>query len=155
MQTTAALRQTREAPPVPAAKNAQLVALERPSNQGPRRNRADMPVAVYQLALACWAAFLGVFWITFAFSGHATFMVAISTVYALMFFGVPAVLTRMTPADVRNHQGLSAFLRGRFDTLYGSISGFDAVVQVIVVPACLTLGGIAIGVIIHAARLAH
>ena len=61
----------------------------------------------------------------------------------------------MTPPDARNHHSLSTFLRGRFDTIDGSISGLDALVQVIVVPACLTLGGIAIGFIIHAARLAH
>ena len=155
MRATAALREERQAPSAPVSMNARLVQVEPAAQQEPWRYPADMPVAVHQLALACWIAFLEVFWITFAFSGHATFMVAISTVYAIVFFSVPVILTRMRPSEERQNCDLTSFLRSRFDTIDGSISGLDALVQVIVVPATLTLGGIAIGFIIHAARLAH
>ncbi len=156
MGAASALRQ--QPAPASIAKSAEIHALQpaqAPAPVKPWRNPSDMPVAVHKLALACWMAFLSVFWITFAFSGHATFMVAVSTVYAAVFFSVPVILARMCPPDERQHSELSSFLRGRFETIDGSIRGFDALVQVIVVPAMLTLGGIAIGFIIHAARLAH
>ena len=98
MRATAALREERQAPPAPVSRTARLVPVEPIAEQKPWRHPADMPVAVHGLALACWGAFLGVFWITFAFSGHATFMVAISTVYAVMFFGVPTNSDAHDPA---------------------------------------------------------
>ena len=156
MGAASALRQQTTTPS--SARSAEIRPFQPvapPAAVKPWRNPSDMPVAVHKLALACWMAFLSVFWITFAFSGHATFMVAVSTVYAVVFFSVPVILTRMCPPDERQHNELSSFLHGRFETIDGSIAGFDALVQVIVVPATLTLGGIAIGFIIHAARLAH
>lgn len=155
MRAATTLREQREVPFAGEVPPPRIVTLERAAPAEPWRNPSDMPLAVHQLALACWVAFLGVFWITFAFSGKAEFMVAISTVYAIVFFTVPMILTRMFPAETRKHRDLSAFLKGRFEIFGGSLSGFDALVQVIVVPASLTLGGIAIGFIIHAARLTH
>ncbi|MBS0473100.1 MAG: hypothetical protein JSR60_18670 [Proteobacteria bacterium] len=155
MRTNAAFREFEELVPTPIMT---LPAKPPAPEQRPDadwRNPADMPAAVHGVALACWLAFLSVFWITFAMSANAEFMVAISTVYAVVFFGVPTILTRMSPKRSRAHPKLRQFLNGRFDTLYGGISGFDALVQVIVVPAALTVGGIGIAIAIHAARAAH
>lgn len=154
MRSTAALYRDRELSQ-PESPERRHLAVVKASVEPDWRYPADMPVAVHAIALACWVAFLGVFWITFAISGNAEFMVAISTIYAVMFFSVPVILIRMFPRKTRAAQSLRVFLRGRFRTFHGSISGFDALVQVIVVPASLTLGGIAMGFIIHAARAAH
>ncbi len=118
---------------------------------------ADMHPGVYKVALLCWAAFLGIFWLTFWFSANALFQVVISTFYATMFFGVPFVLNRIVRAHTpqRRLGEFSDFLRGRFDTIDGPISAFDALMQVILVPFLLTGGGMMIGFIIHSARLAH
>lgn len=155
MRNATALKKETETSFVPESVPVPVAAAKPQAAAGAWRNPADMPVGVHTLALACWAAFLAVFWITFGISGNAEFMVAVSTVYAIVFFSVPVILTRMFPAEKRKHRDLSAFLNGRFDTLYGPIRGFDALVQVIIVPLALTLGGIAIGFIIHAARAAH
>jgi hypothetical protein len=80
--------------------------------------------------------------------------VVIGTFYALMFFGVPTVMSRMAPTRPRAGS-LGSFLRGRFATIDGPISGSDALLQVILVPVALGLGGTAIGFIIHAARAAY
>jgi hypothetical protein len=37
----------------------------------------------------------------------------------------------------------------------GTMHGYEVLIQVILVPVALTIGGTAIGVIIHAARNAH
>jgi hypothetical protein len=113
---------------------------------------ALMHRGVYKIALLCWAAFLSVFWVTFWMSSNALFMVVIGTFYALMFFGVPIKMSRMAPTRPRTGS-LAAFLRGQFATLDGPVSGLDALLQVVLVPVVLSLGGIAIGIIIHAARV--
>jgi hypothetical protein len=47
------------------------------------------------------------------------------------------------------------FLRARVDTLYGPVNGFEALVQVILVPAALILGGTAMSFAIQSARLVN
>jgi hypothetical protein len=113
-----------------------------------------MHPGVYKLALACWVMFLAVFWVTFAISANALFQVAIGTVYAIMFFGVPFLMSRIAGNSGTATFSLGDFLDGRFDTLTGPIGGREALLQVVMVPSALTIGGIAIGFIIHAARLA-
>ena len=126
-----------------------------PAPRGPAQLRtlphALMHRGVYKIALGCWAGFLAVFWVTFWMSANALFMVVIGTFYALMYFGVPVIMSRMAPTRPRPGS-LAGFLRGRFATIDGPISGLDALLQVILVPVALGLGGIAIGIIIRMAR---
>jgi hypothetical protein len=117
----------------------------------PDHPQALMHPGVYKIALLCWAGFLSVFWVTFWVSANALFMVVIGTFYALMFFGVPIVMSRMAHTRPRA-LSLDAFLRGRFATFNGPVSGLDALLQVVLVPLCLGAGGIAIGTIIRLAR---
>jgi hypothetical protein len=117
----------------------------------PDRPQALMHRGVYKIALLCWVGFLSVFWVTFWVSTGALFMVTVGTFYALMFFGVPIVMSRMAPTRPRQNS-LGAFLQGRFTTFNGTVSGLDALLQVVLVPLCLGLGGIAIGTIIRLSR---
>ena len=82
-------------------------------------------------------------------------MVVVGTFYALVFFGVPFIMSRMAPKCDASPLSLDAFVRGRFDTFCGSVSGFDALLQVILVPFALSIGGMVIGYIIHSARIAN
>jgi hypothetical protein len=116
----------------------------------------DLPPSVYRLALFCWALFLSSFVLTFWASGHTMFMIAICAVYAVMFFGVPYVMWREAkkarPELVKPDLPLGDFLRRDLATIDGPAHGLDAVVQVVLVPACLSLGCMAIGTIITLAR---
>ena len=116
--------------------------------------QAVMDPRIYQIALVCWIGFLSVFWLTFWMSANALFMVAISTVYAVVFFGVPYAMSRQVRNRPSTDKSLFIFLREPFATLNGVMSGGEALLQVVLVPLCLTAGGIAIGIIIHAARAA-
>jgi hypothetical protein len=113
---------------------------------------AQMHPHVYHIVLGVWATFLGIFWVTFWSSSYALFMVTISTFYAAMFFGVPYVMLRQTPESMKAQSPFQTFLKQPFATIDGSITGFEALLQVIMVPACLTLGGAAISLIIRSAR---
>jgi hypothetical protein len=117
--------------------------------------RSVMDPRVYKIALGCWVVFLAVFWLTFWMSANALFMVVISTVYAAMFFGVPYAMSRQVRDRPENAKSLFTFLTEPFATIDGVMSGGEALLQVILVPLCLTGGGIAIGLIIHAARAAY
>jgi len=117
--------------------------------------RSAMHPAIYKLAVLNWAMLLVVFWVTFFVSANALFMVVVGTFYALVFFGVPFIMSRMAPKGDASPLSLDAFVRGRFDTFCGSVSGFDALLQVILVPFALSIGGMVIGYIIHSARIAN
>jgi hypothetical protein len=117
--------------------------------------RKDMHPGVYKLAVVCWAVLLGIFWVTFSGSASALFMVAIGTFYAAMFFGVPFLMSRIGGFSGRPPLSLADFVEGRFDTIDGPIGGGEALMQVILVPLALVMGGGAIGIIIHFARTAH
>jgi hypothetical protein len=114
----------------------------------------QMHPGVYKVALACWMGLLGIFALTFFSSANALFMVMIDCVYAAMFFGIPWVLHRLTPPSETRPRDFFSFLNGRLDTIYGPIRASEAFLQVILVPLCLGIGGIAIGLIIQSARTA-
>jgi len=135
------------APPVPVARSARTV-LSTTCHQ-------QMHPGVYKVALACWMGLLGVFVITFFSSANALFMVVIDCVYAAMFFGIPWIFHRMTPPGETGPRDFFSFLSGRLDTIYGPIRASEALLQVILVPLCLGIGGIAIGLIIQSARAVH
>lgn len=110
---------------------------------------------VYRIALVCWASLLAIFWVTFWVSSNALFMVVIGTVYAVVFFGVPYEMSRIFPGKRTSDKSLWRFLEEPFQTRTGTMKGYEALLQVILVPLCLVIGGTLIGFIIRAARLAH
>jgi hypothetical protein len=114
---------------------------------------AVMHPHVYRIALVCWASLLAVFWVTFWVSSNALFMVVIGTVYAVVFFGVPYEMSRIFPGKRTSDKTLWGFLQEPFRTRTGTIRGYEVLLQVILVPLCLTIGGTMIGFIIRAARL--
>ena len=116
--------------------------------------RSQMHPGVYKLAILCWAMFMAVFWATFFISSNALFLVVIGTVYALVNFGVPIIMSRMAPKPKAGYPSFEEFIRGRFDTLYGPIEASEALLQVVLVPLALSAGGVAIGLIIRYARAA-
>ena len=109
----------------------------------------DLHPGVYKLFVACWAALVAVFLATFAESPYTLYLLGVVIGTGIMFFGVPYVLSRLTPQTKWANVTLGDFLRGQVQTLTGPVSGIEALTQVLMVPVCLTLGGIAIGFIVH------
>ena len=126
-----------------------------PPRRNVRQTESAMHPHVYRIALACWACFLAVFWATFWVSSNALFQVVIGTVYAVMFFGVPYEMSRIYPGKRTANRTIWQFLVAPFATRTGTMRGYEALLQVILVPVLLTIGGTAIGVIIHVARNTH
>jgi hypothetical protein len=109
-----------------------------------------LPFAVPAIAVAGYGGILLAFWLTFTGDATAIFAIAISTGYAIIYFGVPYLMNRMAerhagPNDRR--PSLSDFLDGDLDTISGRISGWSALVQITLIPVALALGTLAIGLI--------
>lgn len=113
---------------------------------------ADLTPSVYAALVLCWMAFMSIFFVTFARSPFTLFMLVLCSVYAAMFFGVPIAMNRIGARESWSDPGISAFVRAKVDTLYGPVNGFEALVQVVLVPACLTIGGIGIALAAASAR---
>jgi hypothetical protein len=122
-------------------------------------NGASVEVAmhpnVYRLALICWLCFMTVFWVTFWVSSNALFQVVIGTVYAVMFFGIPYEMSRIFPGKRTSDKSIWQFMAEPFGTRTGTMRGYEAMLQVIMVPLLLTIGGTAMGIIFRIARAGH
>lgn len=116
---------------------------------------ADLVPSVYGALIVSWLCFMTIFVVTFAASATTRFMLALVGVYALMFFGVPIAMIRLGAREKWHGPGLADFARANVQTLYGPVSGLEALIQVVLVPACLTIGGIGIALALAAARAAY
>jgi hypothetical protein len=110
----------------------------------------DIHPGVYVAFVGCWAALIAVFVSTFVESPFTLFMLGVVIVYAIMFFGVPYVMSRVAPPNTTvGGFPFLTFLRGKVQTLTGPVSSMEALAQVIMVPLALTLGALFISFIIH------
>ena len=92
--------------------------------------RSVMDPRIYKIAVICWIGFLAVFWTTFWMSANALFLVAISTVYAVVFFGVPYAMSRQVRDRPETTKSLFTFLSEPFATLGGVLSVTCAVMKI-------------------------
>ena len=76
---------------------------------------------------------------------EAGLMVAVSDLYFTVYLGLPAVFfrTEARSGDV----DLKRFLRDGLQTWTGHVGGFEAIVQILLIPVALTIAITAIGVI--------
>jgi ACR3 family arsenite efflux pump ArsB len=88
-------------------------------------------------ALAAWM--LVVAWIGFSGTATINIAIAISVVTLVMYLGVPLILAR-TSRYVTPQTSFGDYLEGELETYGGAISGREAMIQVLTVPACLAVG---------------
>ncbi len=119
------------------------------------RIHAEMHLGVYTALLGCWAAFLSLFWMTFMGNSQTVFLMAFILAFTIVAFGLPVVMNRTGKYLPGTEGTLGDFLKSRVATIDGSVTGMEALIQVILVPACLTVGGVAIGFIITASRFSY
>ena len=89
------------------------------------------------------------FWVSFARSGPAALVLTVVTVLMLMYFSlvVGGIVLADSTAYGEVQRSFTEFLRGHVDILTGPISGRQAMVQLLLMPACLVALGVAIGII--------
>ncbi len=117
----------------------------------------DMHKGVYIATLLAWLSLLAIFWVGFGTNLESELIVAIATLYILIFFGTPIVMIRVankfSPA-LPSKETFRGFLARSLNIRTGQISGHDALIQVVLVPVCLVLGTAGIAYAFHAAQQA-
>ena len=103
----------------------------------------QLPATVWKLMIGCYIIFFGGMAALVAGSGYALFMVAISCLYALIFFVTSAVL-----ANLSGNHDTSPLHRGKaLPTWCGPMDRNAVYGQVLVVPAGIALFGAAVALI--------
>jgi len=103
----------------------------------------QLPMSVWLLMCGCYVVFFGGMTALVSGSGFALFMVAISILYAVMFFGTGTVL-----ANLSGIRGSSPLDRGEaLPTWCGPMSRGSVYGQVLIVPAGIALFGMAVAII--------
>lgn len=128
---------------------------------GHGHNRAvydSLPYAAFSIPAGAAGAMMLAYWLTFGAHAHAAFMVAISTVYVVMYIGTPYVMARIGEKMLRERHGgraapsLRDFLDGAIATWTGPMSGWSAMIQVTLIPVGLAFATIGICIVIYFAR---
>lgn len=130
------------------------VKLSVPARALPRWNDApmwDLHPGVVKIWLACWSGLFLVFLTTFSGTAHTIFQLAIVAAVGVAFFGLPILMSSIGK-QAAGRGTLGDFLYSRFETGGGSLSGFETLVQVIMVPLALLLGALCISFILASAR---
>ena len=105
----------------------------------PRSAVPDVPASVGKLIIAAYAGLLGSLSLATVGSGNSIFMIVIAAVFMVAFFSVPWVFLSQEPQDARR-PALDQFMREGMGTLTGHSTGGAALIQMLVVPVCLTIG---------------
>lgn len=119
----------------------------------------ELPGSVYLITVLCYAAILAAMWMTFSGYGVALFMVAISTVFGIVYFGLSGLLGRMerqrhreATSELGRVADLRQFLRGEFATSTGRVSGRQALIQIALIPFVQACAVVVVGLIIVSNR---
>lgn len=120
------------------------VAAEARSPMRAQAAAPDMPKAAGVFLIAAYALLMGAFLVTIR-GAHAEFAIVIGLFYLAMFFGIPAAMLGMA-GDEGRRPGLVQFLDRGLDTATGRISGAGALIQMLIVPALLSLAVLAMGI---------
>jgi hypothetical protein len=118
----------------------------------------SLPYAAFSIPVGASGAMMLAYWLTFGAYAHAAFMVAISTVYVVMYIGTPYVMARIGEKMLRERHGgqaapsLREFLDGAIATWTGPMSGWSAMIQVTLIPVGLAFATIGICLAITFAR---
>lgn len=105
----------------------------------------DVPAAVGWMILGIYALIMSSFLLLFARDMEAGLMVAVSGAYFTVYLGVPAVFfrTEARSGDV----DLKRFLKDGLQTWTGHVGGYEAIIQIMLIPVALTIAVTAIGII--------
>lgn len=127
-----------------------------PSGRAGRERPAEttgMHPGVYAISVAGWVWLIGSCWAVFGTDSRAAFVVAVSTVFIIIFYGLAAALMGLNRVGNDNRtDSFVGFMRSGIDTLTGHMSGFAALIQVALIPIALGAGTMAMAIIITMAR---
>jgi len=130
---------------LPAVPNGLLVThglKPQPANDDwprlPERLAPDLPPAVGFCLVAAFAWTIGAYLITFWSDLRALEMVVVDIVYVAVYLGVPWIILMIEPRTGRNPT-MATFLDRGLQTWTGHLKGWEALVQILLIPVALAV----------------
>ncbi|MEW4468914.1 hypothetical protein AB1K62_13900 [Parasphingorhabdus sp. JC815] len=106
-----------------------------------------LPRSVWSIMMTCYAIFFGALAVAMGHDGGAIFVLVVSGLFALMYFGTGFVLNSIGAASRKNQK--SEWVEGKFQTQSGPMS-FGAIFgQMLILPILFAIFGIAMIIIRH------
>jgi hypothetical protein len=106
----------------------------------------DLPPLLGVLIVASYVAILGALFLVFSGSADTVFMIGVCGVYLSVYLSVPAILLRIEGrARPQEHPDFADFLEHGLITWTGHVSGRDALLQILLIPAAVTVAILGIG----------
>lgn len=110
----------------------------------PAHNALQVPAAIWRVMFGCYGIFLGGLLYATGRDGEALFMIAISTGYNILYFGLSGVLIGLDGHGARDGRIAAG---SDLDTWTGPMSPGAVAGQILTIPICLAVFGIIIAVI--------
>lgn len=111
----------------------------------PEARTFGIPTVIWSTMAASYMVFFTGLTLGTGHDGKALFMIAISVLYTLMYFGTAFALNSLGMADRK--KGKNQWIDGKFDTFTGPMTFGSVYGQMLVVPIMFALFGVAIAVI--------
>ncbi|MEM7427937.1 MAG: hypothetical protein AAF441_17730 [Pseudomonadota bacterium] len=111
-----------------------------------------MHAGVYRWLLVLNIAILLIAWGTFQEAWEALFMIVVCAAYVAMYFGTPYAMLRAAKIDLRDSVTFREFLNAPFETCTGRIKGWEAAIQVCLIPASIVFAFASFWVILSLVR---
>lgn len=108
----------------------------------------ELPKALYRSVIAAFAAIVLISWFDFGGDGDSDLVLGFASVLTVVFFALP-ILVRRTAATraARKPSGDTDFLHSRVEIATGTISGAEAWLQILIIPATLVFAAVIIGAV--------
>ena len=110
----------------------------------PAHNALQVPAAIWRVMFGCYGIFLGGLLYATGRDGEALFMIAISTGYTILYFGLSGVQIGLDGHGARDGRIAAG---GNLDTWTGPMSPGAVAGQILTIPICRAFFGVAIAVI--------
>jgi hypothetical protein len=137
----------------------QIAEPPRPETHGTQRNDqsverslefqttgSELPQAVYIVVIAAFAWIVVMAWFAFGHGIEAEWLATVGVLIGIVFFGIPILLWHANRAARRaKRRDLDEFLHSSFETATGRLRGWDAYIQVLMIPLCLALAATVFG----------
>ena len=104
----------------------------------------DVPASVGGLIAAAYIGLIGALALATARTADTAFVIAIAALFVAVFLAVPRLFFAVEPRG-RTRPSLTRFMHQGLHTYTGHSSGAAALVQMLIVPVCLTLAILAMG----------
>lgn len=157
MSAAAPLRANAPKAPAPALRHPASVGLETPSasdlvvdpDHGTLKPATNVHSGAVAAALAAYGWFIAVAWVAFG-RGYAALDLVVVVLISVVLLGLlagGAMMSRNMTPDRELTRTFSEFVNGKVDTETGQVSGRAALVQIVVMPILLAIGGTMIAAI--------